>query len=102
MKYNNNRNYNSDNNRSYKSNNDRDKPKGLAVEVRNGDFNKALRIFKKKVQEAGIIQEIRDRQHYVKPSEVRKKAKAAGRKRWLKKMEKLEGALPLDVKKRRR
>ena len=32
---------------------------GLYVEVRNGDFNYALRKFKKKVQEAGIIQEIR-------------------------------------------
>ena len=28
---------------------------GLYVEVRNGDFNYALRKFKKKVQEAGII-----------------------------------------------
>ena len=62
--------------------------KGLTVEVRNGDFNKALRIFKKKVQEAGIIQEVRARQEYVKPSEQRKKAKAAGRARWLKKQEK--------------
>jgi small subunit ribosomal protein S21 len=61
---------------------------GLTVEVRNGDFNYALRKFKKKVQEAGIIQEVRERQHYVKPSEVRKKAKAAGRARWLKKMRK--------------
>lgn len=62
---------------------------GLTVEVKNGDFNKALRIFKKKVQEAGIIQELRERQAYVKPSEVRKKAKAAGRARWLKKQRKL-------------
>lgn len=70
--------------------NDQQQKTGLSVEVRNGDFNKALRIFKKKVQEAGIIQEIRERQHYVKPSEQRKKAKAAGRKRWLKKVEKME------------
>jgi len=27
---------------------------------------------------------VRDRQHYVKPSEKRAKAKAQGRKRWLK------------------
>lgn len=67
-----------------------DQHKGLSVEVRNGDFNGALRRFKKKVQEAGIIQEIRERQHYVKPSEVRKKAKAAGRARWLKKVRKQE------------
>lgn len=61
---------------------------GLTVEVRNGDFNYALRKFKKKVQEDGILQEVRERQHYVKPSEVRKKAKAAGRARWLKKLAK--------------
>ena len=71
------------NNRNY---NPSDKPKtGLTVEVRNDDIGKALRIFKKKVMEAGILQEVRDRQEYVKPSEVRKKAKAAGRARWLKK-----------------
>ena len=64
--------------------------KGLSVEVRNGDFNGAMRKFKKKVQEAGIIQEIRERQHYVKPSEQRKRAKAAGRARWLKKLRKME------------
>lgn len=63
---------------------------GLHVEVRNGDFNGALRRFKRKVQEAGVIQEIRERQHYVKPSEVRKKAKAAGRARWLKKVQKMD------------
>ena len=73
-----------------KRDNNDDRPKGLTVEVRNGDFNGALRRFKKKVQEAGIIQEIRERQEYVKPSEKRKKAKAAGRARWLKKLSKME------------
>ena len=66
----------------------RDRQVGLYVEVRNGDFNYALRKFKKKVQEAGIIQEIRERQHYVKPSEKRAKAKAAGIARWKKKQAK--------------
>lgn len=77
-------------------NNNRDNNKvggGLHVEVRNGDFNGALRRFKRKVQEAGIIQEVRERQQYVKPSEVRKKAKAAGRARWLKKLRKMEDQL---------
>jgi small subunit ribosomal protein S21 len=62
--------------------------KGLSVEVRNGDFNYALRKFKKKVQEDGILQEVRKREFYEKPSETRKKAKAAGRARWLKKLRK--------------
>ena len=70
------------------NNSAKDTPKGLCVEVRNGDFNKALRIFKKKVQEEGVLQEYKERQHYVKPSEKKRKAKAAGRKRWLKKQEK--------------
>ena len=65
-------------------NKDFNKVEGLKVEVRNGDFNGAMRKFKKKVQEAGIIQELRERQEYVKPSERRRKAKAAGRARWLK------------------
>lgn len=69
-------------------NRDQQVKQGLTVEVRNGDFNFALRKFKKKVQEAGIIQELRERQHYTKPSEKRKKAKAAGRARWLKKQRK--------------
>tara|TARA_B100000424_G_C22929324_1_gene494379 strand:- start:1472 stop:1717 length:246 start_codon:yes stop_codon:yes gene_type:complete len=62
--------------------------RGLYVEVRNNDVNKALRKFKKKVQEDGILQELRERQFYTKPSEKRKRAKAAGRARWLKKLEK--------------
>tara|TARA_B100000900_G_C20589976_1_gene721205 strand:+ start:2633 stop:2902 length:270 start_codon:yes stop_codon:yes gene_type:complete len=61
---------------------------GISVVVRNNDFNGALRKFKKKVQEAGIIQEVRRRQEYVKPSEIKRKAKAAGKARWLKKQAK--------------
>jgi len=64
--------------------------KGLRVEVRNGDVNGALRRFKKLVQQEGIIQEVRERQEYVKPSVKRAKAKAAGRARWLKKQAKME------------
>lgn len=75
------------------NNRDKEQKQGLTVEVRNGDFNKALRIFKKKVQQEGIVQEIRERQHYVKPSERRAKAKAAGRARWLKKLAKQKNDL---------
>ena len=75
------------------NNNNRDRDgdwnkSGLTVLVRNGDFNGALRKFKKKVQEAGILQEVRERKEYVKPSTKRAKAKAAGRARWLKKQAK--------------
>ena len=64
--------------------------KGIYVEVRNGDVNAALRKFKKKVQESGVLQEYRERQEYVKPSEKRKREKAAGKARWLKKENKMK------------
>jgi small subunit ribosomal protein S21 len=67
--------------------------KGLTVEVRNGDFNYALRKFKKKVQEDGILQELRQREFFEKPSLKRKKAKAAARARWLKKLSKMDQEL---------
>jgi len=71
--------------------NSRNEPgSGLYVEVRNNDINFALRKFKKKIQEAGLMQELRERSHYTKPSEKRAKAKAAGRARWLKKKAKLD------------
>ena len=76
--------------------------KGLYVEVRNNDVNWALRKFKKKVQEDGVLQEYKERQFYTKPSEKRKKQKAAGRARWLKKLEKqLEQEIGIKGKKRR-
>lgn len=73
-------NFNPNRRRQYDNNID-----GLTVMVRNNDVNGALRKFKKKVAEDGIIQEYKERQFYTKPSEKRKKAKAAGRARWLKK-----------------
>lgn len=72
------------------NNNSNDRVKGLIVEVRNNDVNYALRKFKKKVQEDGILQEVRNREYYEKPSLVRKKSKAAARARWLKQKRKQE------------
>lgn len=40
-------------------------------------FDKAFRQFNKKCQTTGIIKEVRDRQHFVKPSEKRRLAKKA-------------------------
>jgi small subunit ribosomal protein S21 len=60
----------------------KERPKtGLTVEVRNGDFNGALRKFKKRVAQDGILMEYKEKQHYQKPSEKRAKAKAAGKAR---------------------
>ena len=70
-----------------------DNIRGLRVEVRNGDVNQALRRFKKKVTEDGVLQEVRDRSEYTKPSIKRARAKAAGRARHLKRIEKRKNDL---------
>ncbi|MCX5705861.1 MAG: 30S ribosomal protein S21 [Candidatus Omnitrophica bacterium] len=50
------------------------------VEVRKDEsFEAALRRFKKKIEQEGILKEVRDRKHYEKPSE-RKRKKAQGRR----------------------
>ena len=41
----------------------------------------ALKAFKKKVQKAGILKDLRRRRHYVKPSEARQQKAAAARRR---------------------
>ena len=66
------------------------KPQGLTVEVRNGDFNGAMRKFKRKVADDGVLQTLKEKEFYEKPSEKRKKAKAAGRARWLKEVRRKE------------
>ena len=44
------------------------------VEVRKDEsFEAALRRFKKKIEQEGILREVRDRKHYEKPSERRRK-----------------------------
>lgn len=72
------------------NNNQFDGLSGLRVEVRNGDFTKALRIFKKKVQESGILQDLKEKEFYEKPTTKRKRAKAAAKARWKKKLEKMD------------
>ena len=61
----------------------------MTVEVRNNDINGALRVLKKRMQTEGIFNEMRERTHYTAKSEKRRLAKAAGRRRWLKKIEKV-------------
>ena len=82
-----------------RQNNNQEK-RGLTVEVRNGDFNFALRKFKKKIQEDGILQELRQREFFEKPSITRAKAKKAGRARWLKKLAQMNGVEPAKKSKR--
>lgn len=60
--------------------------RGLVIEVHDGNVEKALRKLKKKVQESGILQELREREHYEKPTTARKKAKNAAKRRWQKRL----------------
>jgi len=56
------------------------------VRVREGEsFESALRRFKKQCEKAGILSEVRKREHYEKPSVRRKKKAIAAIKRSLKK-----------------
>jgi small subunit ribosomal protein S21 len=54
----------------------------------NESFESALRRFKKQCEKAGVLSEIRKREHYEKPSIKRKKKALAARKRLIKKMRK--------------
>jgi len=87
------------NNFSHYRHNDNRRPKrefeqksqGLVVHLREGeDINRALRKLKKKIENAGLLKELRDRQYYEKPSEKRRKAKKAGVMRWKKRQRELE------------
>lgn len=57
---------------------------GRKVIVHEGEAEKALRKFKKQITEIGLLQELRERQEYVKPTTRRKLAKVQAKKRWRK------------------
>ena len=59
---------------------------GSKVIVDNDNVEKALRKFKKQVMDSGLLQDLRDRESYEKPTTARKKAKAAAKRRWKKKL----------------
>ena len=45
------------------------------------DLDKAFRTFNKKCQDSGLVKEIRERGHFIKPSETRRLARKAARNR---------------------
>ena len=60
------------------------------VRIREGDsIDRALKIFKKQVEKAGVISETRKRQHYEKPSVKKKRKAIAARKRLTKQLRKM-------------
>jgi len=67
---------------------DKQKSKGNTVYLRdNENINQALRKFKKKIEAAGTLEDLRKKEFYEKPTATRKKAKAAAKARWRKKLE---------------
>jgi small subunit ribosomal protein S21 len=52
-----------------------------SVRVTDGNVEKALRKFKKKIQEDGLLDELRARETYEKPTTERKRKKGAARAR---------------------
>ena len=62
----------------------------IEVDVRKGNLEQAMRVLKRKVQKEGIVKELRERQFYKKPSEIRQEKIKQARKNWLKKQKKLE------------
>jgi len=63
-----------------------DSKQGLYVDVHEGQFEKAFRKFRNKVEDSGLLIELRERMEYQKPCSARKKAKSQARRRWLKKL----------------
>lgn len=56
--------------------------RGLTVINTKDNVEIALRKFKKKVAESGLLQELRDRQSYVKPTTRKKISKNQAKNRW--------------------
>jgi small subunit ribosomal protein S21 len=59
---------------------------GRSVLVTDGNVDRALRKFKKKIQETGLLNELRDREFYIKPTTQRKLKASAAKNRWNKKL----------------
>ena len=56
----------------------------MEVQVRKNDVVKAMRILKKKLEREGVMQELRQREYYEKPSEKKRREKKANIRRYKK------------------
>jgi small subunit ribosomal protein S21 len=57
-----------------------------SVTVKDGNVEKALRKFKKKIQEQGLLVELKERETYEKPTARRKRKKSVAKNRWQKQL----------------
>ena len=62
------------------------KLRGRSVLVQDGNVDKALRKFKKKIMESGILDDVRSHEFYTKPTTARKLKASAAKNRWKKKL----------------
>ena len=46
-----------------------------AAKVVNGNIEAALRVFKRQIKDSDVLQEVRDRQEFIKPSAVKRRQK---------------------------
>ena len=53
----------------------------MEVEVRNGNVDQAIRVLKKKLQQDGLFNELREREFFTSRSEKRRRSKAAAIRR---------------------
>jgi small subunit ribosomal protein S21 len=61
--------------------------KGNSVVLKEHEnINQALRRFKKKIDESGLLEDLRAKEFYEKPTTARKRAKGAAKARWKKKL----------------
>lgn len=57
-----------------------------SIRVVDGNVDKALRKFKKKIAESRLLDDLRAKEFYEKPTTERKRKKGAAQARWRKKM----------------
>lgn len=60
---------------------------GRTVLCHDGNVEKALRKFKKRIQESGLLLELRDRETYIKPTTRKKVKQNQAQRRWKKYLE---------------
>ena len=53
-------------------------------------FNTAMKKFKQKVDDSGVLEDVRNKMFYEKPTSVRKKKAGAAKSRWRKKLREQE------------
>jgi len=65
----------------------KNKTSGLTVVVREGEpIEKALRRFKNKISDSKLLETLRAKEFYEKPTTVRKRKKSAAKARWKKQL----------------